>query len=72
MFNLQGLCLPDFHATKRIDIPVFPSIFLIVSALQESRVDLVLEISEREADETMRALAKVEGIFSGQSLDPNA
>lgn len=33
--------------------------------MQESRVDMVLEISEREADETMRALAKVEGIFSG-------
>jgi hypothetical protein len=26
---------------------------------------MVLEISEREADETMRALAKVEGIFAG-------
>lgn len=32
---------------------------------QESRVDLVMEISEQEADETMRALAKVEGIFAG-------
>lgn len=35
--------------------------------LQETRVDTVLEISEREADETMRALAKVEGIFAGRS-----
>ena len=33
--------------------------------MQETRVDLVLEISEREADETMRALAKLEGIFAG-------
>jgi len=32
---------------------------------QETRVDKVMEISEREADETMRALARVEGIFAG-------
>jgi len=33
----------------------------------ETRVDKVMEISEREADETMRALARVEGIFAGVS-----
>lgn len=36
--------------------------------LQESRVDIVMEISEREADETMRALAKIEGVFAGRSF----
>ena len=36
--------------------------------LQESRVDIVMEISEREADETMRALAKIEGVFAGSLL----
>ncbi len=37
----------------------------MVCLLQESRVDTVMEISEREADETMRALAKIEGVFAG-------
>ena len=32
---------------------------------QEERVDRVMEIGQREAEETMRALAKVEGIFAG-------
>ncbi|BDA48091.1 Cysteine synthase B [Coccomyxa sp. Obi] len=34
---------------------------------QEERVDRVMEIGQREAEETMRALAKVEGIFAGVS-----
>ena len=33
--------------------------------MQEHRVDRVMEIGQREAEETMRALAKVEGIFAG-------
>lgn len=33
--------------------------------LQEERVDEVVEIGQREAEETMRSLAKVEGIFAG-------
>ncbi|KAK9812855.1 hypothetical protein WJX72_004741 [[Myrmecia] bisecta] len=38
-----------------------PSIF------EANRVDRVMEISQREAEETMRAMAKVEGIFAGVS-----
>lgn len=38
---------------------------LIGSVLQEERVDQVMEIGQREAEETMRALARVEGIFAG-------
>lgn len=34
--------------------------------LQEERVDQVMEIGQREAEEAMRALAKVEGIFAGE------
>lgn len=36
-----------------------------MTAAQEERVDRVMEIGQREAEETMRALAKVEGIFAG-------
>jgi len=32
---------------------------------QEERVDQVMEIGQREAEETMRAMATVEGIFAG-------
>lgn len=39
--------------------------YIVSVYLQESRVDIVMEISEREADETMRALAKIEGVFAG-------
>ena len=38
-----------------------------VPHLQEERVDRVMEIGQREAEEAMRALAKVEGIFAGGS-----
>jgi hypothetical protein len=38
-----------------------PSIF------EEQRVDQVMEISQAEAEETMRSLARVEGIFAGVS-----
>mmetsp|Transcript_18635 Transcript_18635/g.56285 ORF Transcript_18635/g.56285 Transcript_18635/m.56285 type:complete len:514 (+) Transcript_18635:178-1719(+) len=38
-----------------------PSIF------DKRRVDRVMEISQREAEETMRSLARVEGIFAGVS-----
>ena len=32
---------------------------------QERRVDRVMDIGQREAEETMRALARTEGIFAG-------
>ena len=35
--------------------------------LQEERVDETMDISQREAEGTMRALARVEGIFAGPS-----
>jgi cysteine synthase len=34
--------------------------------VQEERLDRVMEIGQREAEETMRALARVEGIFAGE------
>ncbi len=36
-------------------------------AVQEERVDETMDISQREAEGTMRALARVEGIFAGPS-----
>ena len=33
----------------------------------ESRVDRIIEVTEEEATETMRAMAREEGIFSGMS-----
>lgn len=39
-----------------------------VYTMQEERVDRVMEIGQREAEEAMRALAKVEGIFAGGSM----
>ena len=35
--------------------------------VQEERVDQTMDISQREAEGTMRALARVEGIFAGPS-----
>lgn len=35
--------------------------------MQEERVDETMDISQREAEGTMRALARVEGIFAGPS-----
>lgn len=43
------------------------SLSRVVSTMQEERVDRVMEIGQREAEEAMRALAKVEGIFAGGS-----
>lgn len=37
---------------------------------QEHRVDRVMEIGQREAEESMRALARVEGIFAGAAKWP--
>jgi cysteine synthase B len=36
-------------------------------AVQEERVDETMDISQKEAEGTMRALARVEGIFAGPS-----
>lgn len=39
----------------------------VANSLQEERVDETMDISQREAEGTMRALARVEGIFAGPS-----
>ena len=40
----------------------------LCSPKQEQRVDHVMDIGQREAEETMRALARVEGIFAGAQI----
>ena len=40
----------------------------LCSPKQEQRVDRVMDIGQREAEETMRALARVEGIFAGAQI----
>ena len=40
---------------------------LTCGSLQEERVDETMDVSQQEAEGTMRALARVEGIFAGPS-----
>ena len=61
----EGSCMSQGHLVMW---PT-PSCALITSffVVQEERVDETMDISQREAEGTMRALARVEGIFAGPS-----
>lgn len=53
-----GAAIPGI---RRWSPEYLPSIF------ERSRVDRIMDISQREAEETMRAMARVEGVFAGVS-----
>eukprot|EP00873_Tetraselmis_striata_P038822 jgi/Tetstr1/459086/TSEL_004536.t1 len=64
--DIQIVGLQPSDGAKIAGIRKWPQEYL-PSIFDSRRVDRVMEINEREADETMRAMAKVEGICAGQS-----